>query len=86
MPLVVNEISQSERDDDVEGVFLLQHPPNGVCMKIIGELIIENISRYDRREQVPNKNGDRTQYSNGHIDPSDRYGWSVSVAVPAAPL
>ncbi len=55
-------------------------------MKNIGELIIENISSYDRREQVPEKKSDRTQYSSGHIDPVDRYGWSVSVAVPAAPL
>ena len=86
MPFVVNEISQNESNYDAEGVLSVQHFSESTCMEDMGKFFLENSGSYARREEVPHKNADGAEQSNGEPGPRHSYGWSVSVAVPAAPL
>ena len=83
MPLVVNEVSKDERNSGGEGISSVEHLSGRAGMKNMRQFVIENISCYERREHMAD-NGDHAQYSEGLIQLI--YGWSVSVAFPAAPL
>ncbi len=55
-------------------------------MENMGNFFVENPGCYARSEEVPRENADGAEESNGEPGPGHGYGWSVRVALPAAPL
>src|SRR5580704_16469676 len=67
MPLVVNEIPQSECNCGSEGVTPMEHLTGLAGVKNVPEFVIEKVRRYEHREDMPDENSDQTQYSEGLI-------------------
>jgi hypothetical protein len=88
MPFVVDEASQRESNYDADDVFPVQHFSEGTCVENAGNFFLKNSGSYARREDVPHKNANGADQSNGEPSPCHGYGYgsSVMVALPAAPL